>query len=91
LNIYFVYLDHAILANSRKMIEQYHVSSVDAVHLYTGWIYDCDYFLAHDKDLFKRIPSKNYDGVEMIDLSTAKDRHHLESCPFIRSNGLIST
>jgi predicted nucleic acid-binding protein len=78
-NIYFVYLDHAILANSRKLIDQYHISADDAVHLYTGWIYDCDYFLTHDKDLFKRIPSKNYEGIQMIDLGNAKDRNQLGS------------
>lgn len=75
----FAPVEHMILANSRELIARYHVSSNDALHLYTAWIYDCDYFLAQDKKFFNRVKPNPPTGLEIIDLSNEKDRKYLES------------
>jgi hypothetical protein len=61
------------------LIEHYHISPDYAIHIYTGWIYDCDYFLVHDERLLKRIPSKAHKGLQIMDLASAADRDYLES------------
>jgi predicted nucleic acid-binding protein len=78
-NFFFQPMDHAIISNSRFLIDTLHIRPVDAMHLYTGWIRDCDYFLVHDKKLVKRIPSKQYDQMKIIDLGNKSDRNYLES------------
>lgn len=77
-NFFFQPIDHSIVANSRLLIDGYHISPDDALHLYTAWIRDCDYFLAQDEKLMKRIP-KELENMRVIDLADEADRKYLES------------
>jgi predicted nucleic acid-binding protein len=77
-NFFFQPIDHRIVANSRILIDGYHISPDDALHLYTAWIRDCDYFLVQDEKLTKRAP-KEIDNMRVIDLADERDRKYLES------------
>jgi hypothetical protein len=43
---------------TRFLIDRYHISTDDALHLYTAWIRDCDSFIFQDKYLSKMIPKE---------------------------------
>ena len=74
----FVYLDHAIITDSRVLIKDFHLSPNDAVHIFTGYVYDCNYFLVQDKNLIKEFPLKKYYNMKLIDLANEDDRIFLE-------------
>ncbi len=75
----FVYLEHPIITDSRILIKDFHLSPNDAVHVFTGYVYDCNYFLVQDKNLIKEFPEKRYYKMKLIDLANAEDRKFLES------------
>ena len=74
---FFAPIAHEIVANSRPLIKDFHVSPDDALHLYTGWIYNCDYFLIHDYKIINSIRSKVAEGMAVIDLDNETDRTHV--------------
>ncbi|MGC1134095.1 MAG: type II toxin-antitoxin system VapC family toxin [Nitrososphaeraceae archaeon] len=82
-NFFFAPLDHTILVNSREAIKDFHISPSDALHLYTGWVYDCACFLVQDRNFVKQIPMKQYKDVKIIDLAFEADRKYLETEIFI--------
>lgn len=67
-------IDHAIVANSRLLIDELHISADDALHVYTGWIYDCGHFLIHDKKIVQRIKAVPIEGMKVVDLGSEQDR-----------------
>jgi predicted nucleic acid-binding protein len=78
----FAPVEHGMIAKSRLLIAQYHISADDALHLYTGWLYDCDYLLFHDKKIMRIKPliSQASNGnVNLIDLGDVADRKRVES------------
>jgi predicted nucleic acid-binding protein len=77
-NFFFQPIDHQIVSNSRLLIREFHISPDDALHVYTAWVRDCDYFLFQDKNLSKRIPKVN-GNLRVIDLAEKAERTLLES------------
>jgi hypothetical protein len=75
----FVYLDHPIITDSRTLITDFHLSPNNAVHVFTGFVYDCDYFLVQNKKLIKQFSSKQYLTMRLIDLTDDDDRKFLEN------------
>jgi predicted nucleic acid-binding protein len=73
----FTPMTHQIVANSRLLIDHFHISPDDALHLYTAWIYDCNHFLIHDKKIINRIKSGVAEDMTVIDLNNEGDRMHL--------------
>jgi hypothetical protein len=63
-----------MITESRLLIDQLHISADDALHIYTGWIYDCGYFFIHDKKIVKRLKEASIQGMTVIDLGDQKDR-----------------
>lgn len=47
-------LPNVILRHSIDVINQFHVSADDALHLYTAFVMNCDYFLCDDRKLVSR-------------------------------------
>lgn len=74
----FAPIDHIIVTESRSLIDTIHISPDDALHIYTGWVFDCEYFLVHDNKIVKRLKSFRYDGMKVIDLGSKQDRDYLE-------------
>lgn len=77
-DFFFTPIDHAIVVNSRELIDTCHISPVDALHVYTGWVYDCAYFLVHDKKLSSRITPR-YKDMMIIELANHTHKRYLES------------
>jgi predicted nucleic acid-binding protein len=78
----FAPIDHSMIANSRSLIAAYHISADDALHIYTGWIYDCDYLLFHDSKIMRIKPlisTASGGNVNLTDLGDAADRKRLEA------------
>lgn len=78
----FAPMDHSMIAKSRSLIAAYHISADDALHLYTGWLYDCDYLLFHDRKIMRIKPlisTASGGSVNLIDLGDETDRRLLES------------
>ena len=67
-------IEHVIVANSRLLIDRLHISADDALQVYTGFIYDCDYFFIHDNNLVHRLKAASIQGMKIIDLANEKDR-----------------
>lgn len=80
---YFQYapLGKAIIANARMATSEFHISATDAIHWYTGFIYDCDYFVVHDSKFVNRLKEhqSDYPNPMTIDLESDKDRKYLRS------------
>ena len=53
-NIGLVPLDNVILKNSINVINNYHLSADDSLHVYTAFLMKYDYFLCHDHEIVKR-------------------------------------
>lgn len=75
----FAPIDHALVANSRMLIDGLHISPDDALHLYTGYVYDCEYFLIHDNKIIERLKSEKIEGMTIIDLDNEADRRLIAS------------
>lgn len=73
----FAPIDHAIVAYSRQVIDGYHISADDALHVYTAFIYDCNYFLIHDNKIVHRLKQDPVEAMEIIDLGNEADIKHL--------------
>lgn len=57
-NVGLIPLENVILKNSIDVINNYHVSADDALHLYSAFLMKCDYFLCHDLKLVNRTKSE---------------------------------
>lgn len=75
----FAPIEHPIVTNSRTLIDGLHISPDDALHFYTAYVYDCDYFLIHDNKIVKRLKSQRIKGMTVIDLDSETDRSYLVS------------
>ena len=78
----FVYLDHKIIkiiTDSRKLTSDFHLSPNDAIHLCTGYIFDCNYFIVYNKSFVNRFPFKKYATMKVVDLTNENDRKMLET------------
>lgn len=53
-NVGLIMLANVIVKNSIDVINTYHVSADDALHLYTAYILKCDHFLCQDKKLINK-------------------------------------
>jgi len=67
-------IDHVIVASSRLLIDGLHVSADDALHVYTGWIYDCGHFFIHDNKIVHRLKAASIEDMKVIDLGNEQDR-----------------
>jgi predicted nucleic acid-binding protein len=72
-------IEHALVANSRMLIDGLHISPDDALHLYTAYVYDCEYFLIHDNKIISRLKAEKIEGMTIIDLADEADRAYLEN------------
>ena len=70
----FVYLDHNIITDSRILTKDFHLSPTDALHMFTGYAYDCNYFVVHNKYFINQFPFKKYARMKIIDLTNENDR-----------------
>lgn len=61
---------------SKVLIKDLHISADDALHIYTAWVYDYEYFLIHNKAIINRI-SKMAEGMSIIDLSNETYRMYV--------------
>lgn len=75
----FVYLDYKIITNSRILTKDFHLSPTDAIHMFTGYVYSCNYFVVHNKYFINQFPFKKYARMKLIDLTNENDRKLLES------------
>jgi predicted nucleic acid-binding protein len=75
----FAPIKHSLVSNSRMLIDGLHISPDDALHFYTAYVYDCDYFLIHDNKTVNRLKSQQVDGMTVIDLDSEADRSYLAS------------
>lgn len=73
----FALIDHALVTGSRLLIDSYHISADDALHIYTAFIYDCNYLLIHDNKIVSRLKTDPIQGMEIIDLGSEADCQHL--------------
>ncbi|GEM_PF-881928 len=67
-------IDHVIVAQSRLLIDGFHISADDALHIYTGWLYDCGHFLIHDSKIIHRLKAGTIEGMKIVDLGNQEDR-----------------
>lgn len=67
-------IEHVIVASSRLLINELHISADDALHVYTGWVYDCDYFFIHDSKIVSRVKAAQPEGMKIVDLGNQQDR-----------------
>jgi predicted nucleic acid-binding protein len=71
-NIGFVSVTNDVLNNSLDVIEKYRISADDALHLYTAYLSNSNYFICHDHKLVNAIENNEY-GIQVIDITnTAK-------------------
>jgi hypothetical protein len=75
----FVYLDHNIITDSRKLTRDFHLSPNDAIHMCTGYAFNCNYFIVHNKSFVNQFPFKKYATMKLADLTNEKDRKLLEN------------
>ncbi|HKU48873.1 MAG TPA: hypothetical protein VJP79_02885 [Nitrososphaera sp.] len=75
----FAPVEHPLIANSRVLIDGVHISPDDALHIYTAYIYDCDYFLLHDNKIVSRIKAEKFGEMKIIDLGNESERAYLAS------------
>lgn len=66
--ITFIPIDREIVDRSQDIIMSRHVSADDALHLYTAYAKDCQYFIHHDEKLKKQI-GKKIDDLTLIDVT----------------------
>lgn len=80
-NIEFVPVEDDLINASRTLIYHHHLSADDALHVYTAYMKDCEYFVTDDDHIksrvHKRIALDSVDnkGTEMhvIDITNEKD------------------
>ncbi len=53
-NVGLIPLETVILKNSINMINNYHLSADDALHVYTAFAMKCDYFICNDHEIVNR-------------------------------------
>ena len=74
----FVYLDHQILTDSRTLTKDFHLSPNEAIHMFTGYVYGCNYFVVKDNYFINQFPFKKYAYMKLVDLTNDDDRKLLE-------------
>jgi hypothetical protein len=75
----FVYLDHNIITDSRKLTRDFHLTPNDAIHMCTGYTFNCNYFIVHNKSFVNQFPFKKYASMKLVDLTNENDRKLLEN------------
>lgn len=75
----FVYLDHKIITDSRKLTREFHLSPNDAIHLCTADAFNCNYFIVYNKSFVSQFPLKKYATMKLVDLTNENDRKMLET------------
>ena len=75
----FVYLDHKIITDSRKLTREFHLSPNDAIHLCSGDAFNCNYFIVYNKSFVNQFPFKKYATMKLVDLINKNDRKILET------------
>ncbi|MEW5840193.1 MAG: hypothetical protein AB1753_04240, partial [Thermoproteota archaeon] len=66
-----------LVAKSRLLIDGYPISADDALHVYTAFIYDCDFLLMHDNRIVTPLKADPLTRLEVIDLGSRADREYL--------------
>ena len=77
-NFRYAPIDHNIVSNSRGLIDQVHISPDDALHLYTCWVCNCQYFLVHDKHIISNLKLRQFPDFEIINLGNEQERDYLQ-------------
>ncbi len=72
-NFFFAPIAHEIVSKSRILIDGYHISADDALHVYTAYIFDCTFFLIHDHKTVNRIKKGLENDMKVIDLGQDSD------------------
>jgi predicted nucleic acid-binding protein len=54
-NIYFARVEHDIIKESTVLIHSLHISADDALHVFTAFYHNCEYFICRDKELKRKI------------------------------------
>lgn len=57
-NIDFVPVDDDLINASRALIYHYHLSADDALHVYTAYLKDCEYFVTDDEHIKTKVHRK---------------------------------
>jgi predicted nucleic acid-binding protein len=72
----FIPIDQEIVDKSRDLIMAKHLSADDALHLYTAFAKDCQYFIHHDEKLKKYVGAM-IDGLSLVDIAQHREIHPL--------------
>jgi predicted nucleic acid-binding protein len=67
-NIGLVSVTNEVLKNSFNMIEQYRISADDALHFYSAYVTNSNYFVCHDHKLVNAIKNNDCE-IEVIDIT----------------------
>jgi predicted nucleic acid-binding protein len=78
-NFFFAPIAHEIVSKSRVLIDGYHISADDALHVYTAYIFDCTFFLIHDYKTVNRIKKGLEKDIKVIDLGEDSDIQYVTS------------
>jgi predicted nucleic acid-binding protein len=78
-NFFFAPIAHEIVSKSRVLIDGYHISADDALHVYTAYIFDCTFFLIHDHKTVNRIKKGLENDMKVIDLGEDSDLEYVAS------------
>jgi hypothetical protein len=66
-----VFVDNQLVKESRAFILLHHVSVDDALHLYTSYAKECDYFVIRDRKL-KQIGGK-LNGMKLVNVAVHQE------------------
>lgn len=78
--ISFIPIDREIVDKSRDLVIAKHLSADDALHLYTAFAKDCQYFIHHD-DKLKKYAGSKVDDLLLVDITEHKEIHPLIKSP----------
>ncbi len=78
-HVHIVPVQNDIVLRSRKWIIDSSISPSDAIHLCTADIFNCSFFLVHDKNFVNKVKRQPPPGLKIIDLSNETDRNYLKS------------
>jgi predicted nucleic acid-binding protein len=80
--ISFIPLDNTIVRESLTFVYDSHLSADDALHIFTAYLHDCEYFLCQDKGIKRKIDGKvsvRSEKIKMrvLDITKEKDINEL--------------
>ena len=75
----FVYLDHKIITDSRKLTLNFHLSPNEVILLCRGDEFNCNYFIIYNKSFVNQFPFKKYATMKLVDLTNENDRKMLKT------------